>query len=749
MNTEIVANTDVDVKHLNVEKVDSLVARGYRPIPYYAELGKYSKRVDGQEYPSSDSRWNRAAYPAIALDDDMLLIDLDGYKDGAATPAQIAAALGMSETELNRALVQIDSTGKSIHWLFRIPSDADISSSNGVWLPFVDLKGVNCMMNVKHGKMDMIPHISEIQPLDMSRIVLPLPMRNRGAGATSQAVTATETNEAGRRALAKAVRAIEGCAEGGRNAELNNQALIIGHYVAGGDITEHDARQELSIAAAMVGLDSGETAATIASGFKRGMSEPQLAKRTPAEIFADVMAKPITLAPDVVSFDSVAISDPVDTSDHGKDALLLHERVFQRRLARFNDGLRWWNGEAWEHASDDTIKRHINKAMMMGHIKVTSSRINGTAEVLRLTVDVMGEVNPVSQSVYFKNGALNVTTGAMIEHNRDNRNGFTIGATYNPSADCKVFKAWLAEIFSGELERVDLLQEIIGWLLISDNLNIQKAPIFIGASRGGKGTILELVAKLLGEAQGEFRFQGLNEDKTLASMGARQVAIDWDAKSPSSKNAIEVCSVFKTVSANEPIAVKMLWEQITSQRRLNCKMILAANSIPNLYDDSGASAGRWMPLVFTKSYAGNEDLTLSARLSDELDGIAVWAVEGLRRLMRNGGKFTQPESSRDMLDNMLERGSPLEAFVDDMLSVGGDNRCSDAEMFAHYMAWCVKQSTEPMKRATFLSSLAEVGYSKGFSRSRCAMVNGKQMRGFVGVKPNSIPQNIIPIPKQA
>ncbi|MGL5775019.1 MAG: primase-helicase family protein, partial [Aeromonas veronii] len=80
--------------------------------------------------------------------------------------------------------------------------------------------------------------------------------------------------------------------EGGRNAALNDTALIIGHYVGGGEIAKSDAEQALTEAALSIGLSQGEAAATIRSGLERGIKEPKRCAMTPAEVFASGLATP-------------------------------------------------------------------------------------------------------------------------------------------------------------------------------------------------------------------------------------------------------------------------------------------------------------------------------------------------------------------------------------------------------------------------------------------------------------------------
>lgn len=460
------------------------------------------------------------------------------------------------------------------------------------------------------------------------------------------------------------------------------------------------------------------------------------------------MALPV---PDVQPFESLRVAKGTcPHNDHVLDADILRTTVFSNRLVDFGGAAYWWNGQKWEFAEESLMRRYTGESMVcaLGQDgpKVTQSRINGTLAVMRDRLDRMGTINPVSRLVFFRNGALDVDTGELMPHNPENRNSNVLSCDYNPSANCKVWQAWLAEIFESDLQRVELLQEIIGWTLITDNLGIQKAPIFIGAQRAGKGTILHVVSTLLNDAAGAFQLPNLDNDKVLAGMTQRNVVIDFDTASPDKKNSRQIVGLFKAITANEPVSVKLLYTQVPFQGALNCKLLLASNSVPTMWDDSTATANRWMPLVFDRSFLGAEDTTLSKRLVEELPGIAQWALEGLRRLMSNG-RFTMPESSLYEMDYMVESGSPVTRFMDEECVFDKAARVSDNALWGRYQQWCIANQMEQMKRKNFLSAFKDASVAKGVRSAKSVRIGDNDYRGFYGVdvKPVVFEHNITPI----
>ena len=431
-------------------------------------------------------------------------------------------------------------------------------------------------------------------------------------------------------------------------------------------------------------------------------------------------------------------------NDHLWDASVLRdsEGVFRNRLGSFEGAAHWWNGRCWEHAPDEELRRMIGISMISATVKTSSGRIKGTLEVLRDQLPRYGQADTPSSFVFFANGVLYTGTGELKPHEPEYRNSRTLSVDYDPASQCVQWLAWLADIFRSDLERISLLQEMLGWCLCRDHLGIEKSMIFIGPPRSGKGTIIKVLRALLGGGAGAFALPTLDDNKILSGMRGQNVSIDSDTASPGRNNARQIGGLFKTISSNEPVSLALLYTQTPWEGSLNCKLLLASNSIPTLFDDSGASANRWIPLAFDRSFLDHEQVDLADRLLVELPGIAAWAVQGLQRLMRNG-RFTLPQSSRDELGNMLSSSSPTESYINDRLVVARGQRVSEADLWDDYLKWYVAEGLEQMKRRDFIRAIADALRGRGAVHKQSIRFGMNVLRGFEGV---SLAQgNVVPI----
>ncbi|GAB3216034.1 phage/plasmid primase, P4 family [Pseudaeromonas pectinilytica] len=715
---------------------DDLTAKGWRCIPAARVAGKMQPLggyIDGQVYPSTAKQWQSAEAIAVALPADYLLIDLDGYKEGAATVGQIADALGLTVDQLNRAKVQERARKSSVHWVFRLQTTVNIKASTGEWLPSVDIKtgNSNGLVYIKPGKVAAFPTVADVQPLPVA-VRHPLPVQAPEVSRPCAAVRiATEPTPAGLVLLDDVIGKLADCPEGGRNDSLNSAAVRLAHYVAGGELPGEMVETRLIETAKALGLSEREAAATVRSGMRKGASEPQ---RLTATIAAEAFAQPIeppTAGGDYMPFEAVNVAPTELVNDQLTDARLIYGAALQR-LATFEGEPHWWNGREWEPVDPLLLRRHVARAMESDQskgIRVNKSRLDGTLSMLPLIAPMLGRLNPPSKTVFFSSGAFNPETGTLAPHDPANANSRTLAVDYDPTAVAPTWRAWLADIFQSEPERIGLLQEIMGWTLCRDNLGIEKAAIMIGPSRSGKGTIIRVMQALLQGAAGAFQLPELADDKNLSSMREWALAIDSEAASPAKVNARQVVARFKAITSNERIPVKLLYTQKTWQGSLDCKLLLAANSVPTMWDDSGATGNRWIPLVFDRSFLGKEDPTLAERLITELPGIAVWALEGLQRLMAQG-RFTLPESSRNELENMIQSGSPVEQFIDECLTFGADHRIADSTIWTAYGAWVARTGHDGMKRHNLMKALEDATRAKGVRRQKSVRIGISDHRGF-------------------
>ena len=450
---------------------------------------------------------------------------------------------------------------------------------------------------------------------------------------------------------------------------------------------------------------------------------------------AHCYASMANIEPRVVELEDLSVKSILELNgDHLHDAKMIIKYVFRNNLIKLDNKLYYFNGRECKAISDDIARRHIGKSMENGLVKVTQTRINSTYSVLQDQIHNKGRANPPNLKVYFSDCVFNLTTGLTEEHSIENRNTRCLPVNFTEKYECPEFINWLNSIFSDDLQKVEYLQELFGWTLCRNHLGIEKAIMLLGPPRAGKGILLKLMRALHTNGASSFKLGDLHNDKTLSSMLDAHMAIDSDSVGPRSFDATTVMGLFKVITSNEPVSIKLLYVQEPVDMPLNCKLCIAANNTPILHDESQAAANRWLPLIFKQSFLGQEDHSLYSKLSSELTGIANWALVGLQRLY-NRRKFVLPESSVEQVEQMASAGGYLNNFISDELEFNDNYRCTDNDIWNRYRDWAIKGGYELEKRPALLAVIKDVLNKHGAEWQKSVRIGNSDYRGFKGVRP--------------
>jgi putative DNA primase/helicase len=178
------------------------------------------------------------------------------------------------------------------------------------------------------------------------------------------------------------------------------------------------------------------------------------------------------------------------------------------------------------------------------------------------------------------------------------------------------------------------LQEFFGYV-VSGRLDLHKILLLVGPTRAGKGVIARTLTALVGNANvAGPTLSSLAGDFGLAPLLGKPLAIVSDARLAGRGSQVVVERLL-AVSGEDTITVNRKYkDQWTG--KLPSRFMVISNELPQLGDASAAIAGRFVTLLLSKSWYGQEDLALEGRIREELSGILNWALDGLERLNRGG-----------------------------------------------------------------------------------------------------------------
>jgi putative DNA primase/helicase len=252
--------------------------------------------------------------------------------------------------------------------------------------------------------------------------------------------------------------------------------------------------------------------------------------------------------------------------------------------------------------------------------------------------------------------------------------------------------AWLkflGELWDGDAESITTLQDWFGYCLTHDTRQ-HKGLLLIGPPRGGKGTIGRIQTALIGKDNiAAPTLAGLGTNFGLWPLIDKSLAIISDARLSGRADQAAVVERLLSIIGEDSITVdRKFMPPITL--RLPTRIMMLTNELPRLSDASGAIVSRFILLRTTKSWLGREDHSLEKRLLAELPSILLWAVGGWRRL-RDRGRFLQPRSATEALEEMADLASPVSAFVRECCRVGPGETVEKESLFAAWQNWCERQ----------------------------------------------------------
>ncbi len=267
------------------------------------------------------------------------------------------------------------------------------------------------------------------------------------------------------------------------------------------------------------------------------------------------------------------------------------------------------------------------------------------------------------------NGLIDIDTGDVREHSPDHFTTSQLDVIYDPTAACPAIEEYLKS--TNEKDDLDLIKEIIGWLLWPE-YHVHQAIMLVGSGRNGKGTLIRLIERFLGKNSiSHVTLQQMVMDQFAISDCFGKMANiggDLPAKDLSDTSAFRMATGGDTLRAQEKFRPAFNFQN-------KAKMIFAANILPRSKDDTFAFYDRWIIIEYLKVFTlangkADPDLDKKLQMPQEMSGLLNVALKHLAKLRKNNWKFSYYKTTEDV-ELMYKRNSnPVLAFLLDKCDVG-------------------------------------------------------------------------------
>jgi len=324
------------------------------------------------------------------------------------------------------------------------------------------------------------------------------------------------------------------------------------------------------------------------------------------------------------------------------------------------------------------------------------------------------------------NGTIDLRTGLVREHRREDFLTKLAPITFNSKATCPLWLRFLDKIFNGDALLIGYLQRLAGYSLTGVTTeHILPFPYGIGAN--GKSTFIETMLALMGldyamKAPPDLLMAKRGEahpTERADLFGKRFVAC---IETEEGRRLAE--ALVKELTGGDRIRARRMredfWEFAPTHH-----VWLVSNHKPNIV---GTDNGIWRRIKFIPFNVvlpdADQDKNLLNKLKAELPGILNWALQGCLDWQKNG--LQEPQTVQAATKSYSEEMDDIGQFLDEHCELG-EFMAPATEL---YLAFLKANPTSRMEQKQFGSALRH----RGFTSDRITRGVNKAKHGWRGLR---------------
>lgn len=427
------------------------------------------------------------------------------------------------------------------------------------------------------------------------------------------------------------------------------------------------------------------------------------------------------------------VTETLTDLGNAKRLLLYHGRDILYHYKRSN----WiiWNGKRWVEdesekrilaKAEDTVKRIYQEASRAVDSKAreaiskhackseSKARIDAMLSLAKRMCPVEPDeldADPFKFNV--ENGTIDLRTGELMPHKREDKITMIAPVEYHPDADCPVFKAFLDRIMNGDEALIAFLQRFFGYCLTGD-VSEQSILIAYGLGANGKTTLTNVIREVMGPYAITAEFSTFLQERNgngvrddLASLcGARFVSAIEAREGKALDEA-----VIKQLTGGDPITARHLYGRYFTFVP-TFKIWLGTNHKPRISDNTHSMWRRVKLVPFIVTIPEEEqDKELPRKMSEEKTGILSWMVKGCLDWQRHG--LMAPEIVTTATNEYRVEQDFITNFLEDRCNRNEKGKVRAGKLYEEYKDWSVENGLRTLSQFRFSRKLEEKGLKKG------------------------------------
>jgi P4 family phage/plasmid primase-like protien len=525
-------------------------------------------------------------------------------------------------------------------------------------------------------------------------------------------------------ALTDECKRIESAPEGTRNRILNNAAFKLGQLVGANAFDRRETERSLLDAARRSGLGDREALATIRSGLDAGVMQPRDLSGVGTGRNGPGPPPSVNGEPPPFPCTDTGNAERM-VAWHGKSIRYCHPWT---KWLHF-DGRRW--------APDDTaaIRRLAKKTARA--ILVEASKVNDknrreglikwalateSAKLLNAMIGLASaeegipvlpkELNTNPWLLNVQNGTIDLRTGKIRAHRREDLITALAPVEYHQAAPCPLWDAGLDRFFAKNPELIAFWDRMCGIALTGD-VSAQILPILYGLGDNGKSTMTGAMLGLLGPDYAVIAppsllllRRGEHHPTELVYLFAKRLVVAMETEEGARLNE----PLIKQLTGSDPITARGMRQDNWTFDPTH-KLWLCTNHKPVIKGTDHAIWRRPKLVPFNVAIPEEEKISnFPNLLKAEYPGILARAVRGCLDWQKNG--LGVPAAVKEATSKYRKEQDLLSDFIAEEMTVHKDLRAKAHATYQRYRRFTEHLGEEPISLTKFGLAIAERGFEK-------------------------------------
>jgi putative DNA primase/helicase len=401
---------------------------------------------------------------------------------------------------------------------------------------------------------------------------------------------------------------------------------------------------------------------------------------------------------------------------------------------RFNvDSKKWlhWTGRHWKQDDDGHVDRFAKavaeellseagripegqtKKAATTWAKTSQSRprLVAAIELAKSEPEIpiqSSALNADAMSLNTQNGVVDLRTGRLRAHAREELHSRITAAAYDAAASCPKFDRFLDTIFAGDRELIAFVQRCFGYAATGD-ASAQCLFLFHGSGANGKSLLVNTIRQVLGDYAVQSPIDTfLSARPAMTNDIARLAGARLVSASEAEQGANLAASLIKQITGGEPIAARWLYGEFFEFRPA-FKLFMSTNHLPRIHGSDEALWRRIHHVPFNVVIPPERrDPRLGEALFAERNGILRWIVEGA--VSWSLGGLQVPASVKLATQSYRREMDEVGQFLDERCDLGSAFCEKAGDLYLHYKGWCFHQGSSPVSNNAFGRDLTRRGY---------------------------------------